>query len=120
MKIQIEKQRGNEYEDQRRSTKFWFSLFHELGHIVLGHIGQANGTDEMDEKNADSWSRDKLISTEIFEEFKAQKAFSASSVVAFANNIGIAPGIVVGRLQNEGCIQHNMLNDLKEQYVIAV
>jgi HTH-type transcriptional regulator/antitoxin HigA len=102
------------------ADKFWFSLFHELGHIVLGHIGQANGTDEMDEKNADSWSRDKLISTEIFEEFKAQKAFSASSVVAFANNIGIAPGIVVGRLQNEGCIQHNMLNDLKEQYVIAV
>lgn len=55
-----------------------------------------------------------------FEEFKSQKAFSALSVVAFANNIGIAPGIVVGRLQNEGCIQHNMLNDLKEQYVIAV
>ena len=65
-------------------------------------------------------SRDKLISTETFEEFKSQKAFSALSVVAFANNIGIAPGIVVSRLQNEGCIQHNMLNDLKEQYVIAV
>ena len=48
------------------------------------------------------------------------KACNAVNIVAFANNIGIAPGIVVGRLQNEGCIQHNMLNDLKEQYVIAV
>lgn len=102
------------------ADKFWFSLFHELGHIILGHIGQADGTDEQDEKNADNWSKDKLIPTETFEQFKNQKAFSVTSVVAFANNIGIAPGIVVGRLQNEGCIQHNMLNDLKEQYVIAV
>ncbi len=102
------------------ADKFWFSLFHELGHIVLGHIGQPDGTDELDEKKADDWSRDKLIPTETFEQFKAQRAFSASSVVAFAHKMGIAPGIVVGRLQNEGCIQHNMLNDLKEQYVIAV
>ena len=46
--------------------------------------------------------------------------FSASSVIDFAKSIGIAPGIVVGRLQKEGCIQHNMLNDLKEQYIITV
>ena len=102
------------------ADKFWFSLFHELGHIVLGHIGQADGIDALDEKNADNWSKDKLIPTEAFEQFKTQKAFAVPSVVAFANNIGIAPGIVVGRLQNEGCIQHNMLNNLKEQYVIAV
>ncbi len=102
------------------ADKFWFSLFHELGHIVLGHIGQPDGTSEIDEKNADNWSRDKLIPTESFEQFKAHKAFGSPSVVAFANNIGIAPGIVVGRLQNEGCIPHNMLNDLKEQYVIAM
>lgn len=102
------------------TDKFWFSLFHELGHIVLGHIGQADGIDALDEKNADNWSKDKLIPTEAFEQFKTQKAFAVPSVVAFANNIGIAPGIVVGRLQNEGCIQHNMLNNLKEQYVIAV
>ena len=102
------------------ADKFWFSLFHELGHIVLGHIGQADGTTEHDEKNADSWSRDKLIPTETFEWFKAQKSFNSSKVVAFANSMGIAPGIVVGRLQKEGCIQHNMFNELKEQYVIAL
>lgn len=28
--------------------------------------------------------------------------------------------IVVGRLQNEGCIEYNMLNELKEHYVITV
>ena len=25
------------------ADKFWFSLFHEIGHIILGHIGQLNG-----------------------------------------------------------------------------
>lgn len=101
------------------ADKFWFSLFHELAHIVLGHIGQMNGTTEQDEKAADNWSKDKLISTENFEQFKKQNSFSASNVVAFAESIGIAPGIVVGRLQNEGCIQHSMLNNLKEQYSVA-
>ena len=102
------------------ADKFWFSLFHELAHIVLGHIGLANGTGEQDEKMADSWSRDTLIPVDLFEEYKNQNSFSDASVLAFAKTIGIAPGIVVGRLQNEGCIDHSMMNNLKEQYVIVV
>ena len=52
------------------ADKFWFSLFHELAHIVLGHIGKPNGTSEEDEKDADIWARDILISKEEFEKFK--------------------------------------------------
>jgi HTH-type transcriptional regulator/antitoxin HigA len=102
------------------ADKFWFSLFHELAHIILGHIGQADGTTEQDEKAADSWSRDTLISEEAFLEFEQRRNYSAASVCAYANKLGIAPGILVGRLQNEGCIKHSMLNDLKEHYEIAV
>ena len=40
------------------ADKFWFSLFHELAHIILGHIGQSDGTTEEDENDADAWSRD--------------------------------------------------------------
>ena len=32
------------------ADKFWFSLFHELAHIILGHVGQVNGTSDEDEK----------------------------------------------------------------------
>ena len=46
--------------DGEDKDKFWFSLFHELGHIVLGHIGKAEGTTEEDEKAADNWAKDKL------------------------------------------------------------
>ena len=99
------------------ADKFWFSLFHELGHIVLGHIGRPNGTTEQDEDDADAWSGDKLIPKEEFEKFRNENLFSASSIIQFAKHMEIAPGIVVGRLQNEGCIGYNMMNEIKEQYV---
>lgn len=102
------------------ADKFWFGLFHELAHIILGHVGQKDGTTEEDEKNADKWAIDKLIPADEFNQFIKNGIFNATSVINFANSIEIAPGIVVARLQKEGYIKHNMLNDLKEQYVIAV
>ena len=102
------------------ADKFWFSLFHELAHIILGHIGQMNGISEDDEQAANSWSGDTLIPGNDFAEFVDRKSFSASSIRAFAEKQGIAPGIVVGRLQNEGCIKHSALNELKDHYEIVV
>lgn len=103
----------------RDADKFWFSLFHELAHIVLGHIGQPDGTSEQDEKDADSWAGEMLIPSEAFEMFKKRENNSPACVRDFAKRLKIAPGIVVGRLQNEGCIGYNMLNDLKEHYMIV-
>ncbi|MEF2832917.1 MAG: hypothetical protein U0N94_00650 [Clostridia bacterium] len=42
------------------------------------------------------------------------------SVLQFAKEQEIAPGIVVGRMQMEGMIRYNMLNNLKEKYEIVV
>lgn len=102
------------------ADKFWFSLFHELAHIVLGHIGQIDGTTDQDENDADMWSRDTLISQKSFADFIGKSDFSTISIQEFAKTIGIAPGIVVGRLQNEGYIKYSMMNELKEHYEIAV
>jgi HTH-type transcriptional regulator/antitoxin HigA len=102
------------------ADKFWFSLFHELAHIVLGHVYRADGTTEGDEKQANLWAGDKLIPIEAFESFVERKSFSATSIRAFAETQNIAPGIVVGRLQKEGFIKHSILNELKDHYEIAV
>ena len=102
------------------ADKFWFSLFHEFAHIALGHVGRPNGTSEDDEKAADQWSADTLIAAEDFEAFKGKGDYSERSVFQFARSQGIAPGIVVGRMQLEGMIQYSMLNHLKEKYEIAV
>ena len=102
------------------ADKFWFSLFHELAHIVLGHVGQPNEISEEDEKAADKWSGDTLIISEAFEVFRKDRDYSERSVLQFAKEQEIAPGIVVGRMQMEGMIRYNMLNNLKEKYEIVV
>ncbi len=102
------------------ADKFWFSLFHELAHVVLGHAGQSNGISDADEKAADQWSGDMLITSDDFENFKKNGDYSEKSVLQFAKDQGIAPGIVVGRMQLEGMIKYSMLNNLKEKYEIAV
>lgn len=104
----------------RDADKFWFSLFHELAHIALGHVGQPDGTSENDEKAADKWSSDTLIRSEDFEAFRKNGECSEKSILLFAKEQGIAPGIVVGRMQSEGMIKYNMLNNLKIKYEIAV
>lgn len=101
------------------SDKFWFSLFHELGHLALGHLDKKNGTDEEDELAADRWGSDTLIPPDHFHSFAERKFFTGDSVNDFAYEEGIAPGIVVGRLQHEGLIPYNKLNSLKKKYVIV-
>lgn len=102
------------------ADKFWFSLFHEIAHIALGHVGDPNATSKDDEKAADKWSGDILIAAEDFEAFRRDRDYSERSVLQFAKSQGVAPGIVVGRMQLEGMIKYSMLNNLKEKYEIAV
>ncbi len=52
-----------------------FSFFHELAHIVLGHVGQMDGTTDQDETEADAWSSDTLISKEDFDDFVEEEVF---------------------------------------------
>ena len=102
------------------ADKFWFSFFHEMAHIALGHIGQMNGTTQEDEKAADAWSEDMLIPADAFKEFTGRQNFTSSSICEFAGTINIAPGIVIGRLQREGYLKYSMMNEWKEHYVISV
>ena len=104
----------------RDTDKFWFSFFHELAHIILGHISKTGGLTKSDEDAADRWSRDELISKSDYDRFKRMSDYSKKSILLFAQNQGIAPGIVVGRMQKDHLIEHNLMNDLKEQIDIEI
>lgn len=100
------------------ADRFWFSLFHEIAHIVLGHIGQPNGTSIQDESDADEWAKNVLIPSDKMQTFMNREDYSEHAIKSFAKEIEIAPGIIVGRLQNDGILKHNVLNSLKERYEI--
>ena len=80
----------------------------------------ANRNPEDDEAAANKWSSNTLISSADFEVFKSNRDYSERRVLQFAKALGIAPGIVVGRMQSEGMIKYSMLNNLKEKYEITV
>ena len=101
------------------ADKFWFSLFHELGHIVRGHLSVSQGTNEEQELEADAFARDWLLPPEAISRFELEGRFAVGDVVAFAKTMGIAPGIVVGRLQKDRKLRYGQLGELKEKYVLA-
>lgn len=100
------------------ADKFWFSLFHELAHILYGHIGQADGTSEEDENVADDFARETLIPQNEFVRLLQRNDFSKDTIRQFATHIGIDVGIVVGRLQREGFIDYSWYNDMKTKYIL--
>lgn len=101
------------------ADRFWFSLFHELAHILLGHVSRAGHITDEDENKANEFAEETLISSTQFNDFANKKDFSQESIIGFAESIGIDAGIVVGRLQKEGVIDHSWHNDLKKRYMIS-
>ena len=84
----------------------WFSLFHEAAHILL-HSKKDVFVDEDNtggadlEAEANEWASHFLVPRSDWRRFASAGAFTASDIRQFAEEQGIAPGIVVGRLQHE-------------------
>jgi len=103
----------------RSDDQLWFSFFHEVCH-VLEHKTSAifiHGTglsdDDPDEVRANQFARDFLIPPDRYRLLVAEGRPTLAKIEAFAQETGIAPGIVVGRLQFEGIIPHTNGNRLK-------
>ncbi len=95
----------------------WFTFFHEAGHILLHGKTRLFLEDDSDhdgqEDEANRFSADLLIPEHDLRRFMAQGNRSMEAVKCFAGEIGLAPGIVVGRLQHEGFLPRSHGNGLK-------
>ena len=98
----------------KNSDKFWFSFFHEIGHILLHNkreIFIENGYDtpelQQQEEEANQFARDYLIPSQDFEVFVLSGEYkNRASVREFAESLNIKTSIVVGRLMYEGMIAY--------------
>ena len=103
---------------------FWFTLFHELGHVLLHGRREVfvnferpkSGTHKGVEEEADQFASDALIPATSYARYLAAVAgnhVSEAGVRAFAEQLGVHPSIVVGRLQHDGKLPPSHLNGLR-------
>lgn len=109
----------------KTNDHLWFGFFHEAGHILLhgkrdifleGKGIQA-AEEEEKEKQANEFAEDILIPSTKYQAFITSEQYrSKTGILQFASEIGVAPGIVVGRLQHSGVLPKSHCNDLKERF----
>jgi plasmid maintenance system antidote protein VapI len=102
----------------KTNDQFWFTFFHEAGHILFGGKKEVfidlDHVTSKEERVADNFAANHLIPPQRASELNGLKTTRA--IEALSDSIGIAPGIVVGRLQHERIIGYNQFNGLKIRY----
>jgi HTH-type transcriptional regulator / antitoxin HigA len=100
--------------------QFWFSFFHEAGHILLhgdkGFFLEGNHAPSTgQEQEANDFAENILVPPELCESM-FRLPLDGREVIRFARRVGISPGIIVGQLQFRGRFTHRQLNNLKRRY----
>lgn len=106
----------------------WFTFFHEAAHI-LKHgkkdvfIEAPQGTKDAairkKEAEADAFAADFLIPRDKYRALVSTKPITSSVIRLFAEELDIAPGIVVGRLQHDKHLRFHNHNDLKRRFCFS-
>jgi HTH-type transcriptional regulator / antitoxin HigA len=101
--------------------QFWFTFFHEAGHLLL-HTDKQLTIDEIipesatEEREANEFAERVLIPPSRRDDM-LQLEMNPRRIMRFARDLGISPGIVVGQLQHYGKLRSDQFNKLKGRYV---
>lgn len=103
-------------DKQKRLDIFWFTLLHEIGHIINKDFNSNLDKNKYDcnENKADKFAQDFLINPISYKKFVENHEFDRESLENFAKDNFITSDIVVGRLKNDGYIRQEFYNDYNE------
>ncbi len=98
----------------------WFSFFHEAAHLLLHgkrriFIDDDTGKDGL-EAEANTFAANFLIPPPAFKRLMKSTPVTEAAILRVAKEIGVAPGIIVGRLQHESLLQFSECNHLKKRF----
>lgn len=99
---------------------FWFTLFHEIAHIIYGD--SKNKFVDFDsvssdvEYRADRYASNVLIPANEYEQFVRDENFSLNAIRNFADKFDIQPFIVLGRLMKDEVIDWNAYSKERLRY----
>jgi HTH-type transcriptional regulator/antitoxin HigA len=99
---------------------FWFTFFHEIGHLLLhgGNLTFIDGEDTVQnemEKEADDFSERVLIPENRRDELMDLYP-KRDVIIRFAYSVGVSAGVVVGQMQHHKVIRQNQMNFLKRRF----
>ncbi|MEN6641743.1 MAG: ImmA/IrrE family metallo-endopeptidase [Armatimonadia bacterium] len=98
---------------------FWFSLFHELGHLLLHSKKRTfvtfdSPSNAPEEAEANRFAQETLIPGVALTHFLADAPrVSRQRILRFAEQVGVCPAVVVGRLQHEKILPQGHLSNLR-------
>jgi Zn-dependent peptidase ImmA (M78 family) len=99
--------------------KFWFTVFHEIGHLIL-HEAKAFVDADMEELNDSEREANDFASRCIIPERRADEFESLTpdkdAVVRFSVSVGVGPGLTVGQMQHRQKIRRDQMNYLKRHW----
>lgn len=102
---------------------FWFTFFHEIGHIINGDIGDKlidyNLAKGESEDRADKFAANTLIDTAEYDSFVRKSDFSLSNIKMFCANQGIPTYILIGRLQRDKHLKYHQYSTEKVRYELV-
>lgn len=103
----------------KKNDIFWFTFFHELGHILLHGENNIFLEDSVysqsvisQESEADKFASDTLLSSDAEQEIISLGDFSPKALRGYAKRFNVHPGIIVGRLQHKKVIPYSRDNSL--------
>ncbi len=107
------------------SDIFWFTFFHELGHILL-HGAKERFVDykgkaiNEQEKEANDFAASTLIPTSEYQVFLKNRPLTKQAVKTFAESISVDPGIVLGRLGHDNIAQWKQIAGARGKLTIKI
>lgn len=108
----------------KRADCFWFTLFHEIAHILNGdnknRFVDFDSISDAAEERANCFARDTLIPPDEYRKFVLSRdCTSWESIESFAKTVNVMPFIVLGRLQNDGYIDWSEYTNKVVRYAWA-
>ncbi len=109
----------------KRNDSFWFSFFHEAGHILLHGKKDIfienvdyTGKDDQKEKEADNFAIKWTLSEEQEKKILMLYEISEEDVIDFAEEFNTHPAIIIGRLQHKRVIPYSLGREFIEPVVL--
>jgi HTH-type transcriptional regulator/antitoxin HigA len=99
----------------KQNDRFWFTFFHELGHIILHgkkYISLENidfeAADQTKEEESNQFAMEITFSKKQEDEILKNFQLTPQDIVEYAEKFDTHPAMIIGRLQKKGFLRYNI------------